>query len=193
MSTLNNSFFIPRQELEDRVSFSFTPDLVGYDSIVPLREVVSIHHMAFMQHSQLEALIRSIPLRSVSLDKTFPYKCSRIQIFEIEPKGLSIGQTFVLTPKLLNIMSHLHSIFDGYVTKGISKMLPTQIYGATALGTRVMAFYLPPLIEQHNGGYTLLMVFIVVIFVLQPVHLLLWLRLIGLVFLYRLIQLVGKT
>jgi len=80
-----------------------------------------------------------------------PYEKSRIQVFGREPKGMDIGQTFVLTSKLISIMEGLEKgVFQEFVVKGISKMPPVQMYGLDAEGRKALAFYIPPIIEIHG-------------------------------------------
>lgn len=147
---LNLRFEIPREALEDRLNLSLRAVTDGYDHIVPLRDVVVIEHMVAFQKQALFALIRSIQVRQED-EQVFPYKESEISIYRIEPKGLYPGQRFVLKQKILGIMGSLENRFSSHFADGISKMLPQVIYGRTAEDRKVMAFYVPPIVEKHNG------------------------------------------
>ena len=95
---LNTKFRIPREQLEDRLHVGLIEDVQGYDTIIPLRDVKKITNLSFVKRDVLHALIRSIPLRRQG-EVLYPYKEAKIEIFGVEPKGLSVGQTFVLDKK----------------------------------------------------------------------------------------------
>ena len=155
MTDLNVRFKISREQLEERLQTDLHRNFLGYDTIIPLRNVVLVDHLALFRQEVLERLIKNIPLRSEG-EKIFPYAESRIGTHGIEPKGLMIGQTFVLESKILSIMSNMEKIFEDYVTTGLSKMLPVQVYGQDIEGKKVMAFYVPPIIERHGDKDILL-------------------------------------
>lgn len=68
-----------------------------------------------------------------------------------------IGQRFILKSKLLSIMSSLgHGVFSNFVAKGISKMPPAKVYGLDYEGNKVLAFYIPPILEIHGDTVAIL-------------------------------------
>ncbi|HLD79130.1 MAG TPA: hypothetical protein VJA18_01070 [Candidatus Nanoarchaeia archaeon] len=155
MENLNERFRIPREKLEEQLGIKLDDNFDQYGAIIPLRDLTAIEHVGFFRQATLERLIRNIPLRS-EVEKVFPYAQAKIEIYGLEPKGLMIGQTFVLEAKILSIMFNIRKIFEGYVAKGISKMPPVQVYGRDARGERVMAFYVPPIVERHGQQDVLL-------------------------------------
>ncbi|MBU1632075.1 MAG: hypothetical protein KKA58_01200 [Nanoarchaeota archaeon] len=152
---MNQKFRIEREDLEDRLKINLKEDISHFKTVIPLRDIRIIEHMAFVRTEILEALIKSIPLRREE-ELIFPYSNSQIQIYGVEPKGIDVGQTFVQSSKVLSIMKNMTAAFEAYATKGISKMPPAQIYGRDTQDNPVMAFYIPPIIEHHNGGGVLL-------------------------------------
>jgi len=152
---LNTRFCLPREELEDRIKANFHQNFGGYDQIVPARDVKEAEHIALFQNDVLNALLSRIPLRRDG-DLVFPYEHAKFDMYSVEPKALLIGQTFVLEEKLLSIMFDMGKLFSSHVTKGISKMPPVQIYGRDGQENKVMAFYIPPLVEKHGEEAILL-------------------------------------
>ncbi len=152
---LNRRFEIPRERLEESIQRGLNRNHDEYDLVVPLRDVKSVEDMAFVRQDVLEALLRAIPLRNLE-ETIFPYAQASIEMYGIEPKGLTVGQTFVLKDKLLGIMTSMSSVFKEYATKGLSKMPPAQVYGLDKNGGKVMAFYIPPIVEYHDGRAVLL-------------------------------------
>ncbi len=148
---LNKKFEIPLEEIEESISASINGDLKEYDIVISPKDLTQVTHLAFMRENLLERLVRRIPLRSEG-SRVYPYENAEIKVFGREPKGCDVGQTFVHTKKILDIMNNLQrKLFRGYVTKGLSKMPPAIIYGNDSKGRKAIAFYLPPFIEIHNG------------------------------------------
>src|SRR3989338_6870708 len=139
---LSKEFVLHRGELEEKLGVSLNHTLQGYDIVLPLRDLREIDHIAFFKQEALTALIRKIPLRNKAEGEViYPYGEAKIEVYGVEPRGLAVGQTFVHQSKLLGIMQHLTGVFSLYVTKGISKMPPVQVYGKTASGEKSMSFY----------------------------------------------------
>jgi hypothetical protein len=144
------NFRIPCQELEERIKRSLNGRYCDYKEIIPLRKLKEIDDLAFMTQDFLEGLIRKIPIRGNT--NIFPYENSSISLFSREPKNLLLSQRFVIETKLLNLMSSFsdNTLFKDFITKGISDMPPTKVYGKDENNNKVIAIYLPPLIEQRN-------------------------------------------
>lgn len=152
---LNESFRIESAVLEERLQYSLPVMISEKMPIIPLRDISEIKTAAIMRKDFLEALIKAIPLRSDN-SKEFPYGSSAIDVYGVEPKGVEIGQTFVLSSKILGIMSGMTLIFRDFVMKGLSKMPPLIVYGSDLEGNSVTALYVPPVIEHHQAASVLL-------------------------------------
>jgi hypothetical protein len=147
---LTPSFCIPAADLEERIGMPLdAKDRV----IVPLRMFAEVERIHLLRQRELEMLIRAVPLRGSALR---PYARSPIQMYRIEPQALYTGQTFALASKLLSIMQGLTHVMDGHLTHGLSKMPPAKVYGTTADGTKAMAWYVPPILEEYSGVPVLL-------------------------------------
>jgi hypothetical protein len=154
---LNRGFDIPLGELEEKIGAGINRDLQRYGRIIPLKEISRINHIAYFKEDVFDALIRKIPLRGTDI---FPYKDSRIKTFNRDSEGLEIGQTFVLRKKILSIMEAFSKgkghLFEGFISNGLSKMTPLQVYGVDMEGNRAIAFYVPSIVEIHNDSAILI-------------------------------------
>ena len=149
-SKMNSAIDLPLSLLEDRLQTTINGHFKGYERIVSLKEIERIDNMSFLEEKVFKEMIRKIPLRGEP--DVCPYSDSDIKIFGVEPKGIMIGQTFVQSTKIINIMKSIGAdFFNGYVTTGIAKMPPAQVYGRTKEQEKAIAFYMPPIIEVHNN------------------------------------------
>lgn len=145
---INKKFDIPLETLEDRISYNLNGDFADYKRVVSLKDLAEIQHMMFFKKEVFEALIRGIVIRGTDHQL---YKNSGINVYGREPKGFNVGQTFILESKILGIMEGLEgNIFSNFISKGLSKMPPTIIYGKDLENKKALAFYIPPLIEIHE-------------------------------------------
>jgi hypothetical protein len=146
---LNPGFDIPLEQVEDTIKIRVNGDCAGYDRVIPPRALVEVRNIWFLKRTVFKALVRHIPLRGNS--QAFPYRDAEIDIFDIEPRGFDIGQTFVLERKILDIMQNLEGkLFSNFCTTGISSMPPVQLYGLDSEGRKAIAFYIPPIVEIHK-------------------------------------------
>ena len=154
---LNSPFDIPIEQIEDMIGMAINGDLSGYDRVISPRALKDITNITYFRGDIFEALIRKISLRDRTNGIIYPYENSKIRVFEREPKGFEIGQTFIMSSKILSIMNNLERVvFGRFVTKGISKMPPAQIYGIDREGKKAVAFYIPPLVEVHGDNAVLI-------------------------------------
>jgi hypothetical protein len=145
---LNHSFSIPLERIQDEIKRKIDPNFQDYDIIVPPKEITTVDSISLFNQDILEALIRRIPLRN---SKIYPYEDSRILYTGQQPSRFQIGQTFVLKQKLISIMSELEDrLCSDFVSRPALSMPPFKIYGTNRQGDKVLAFYVPPILETHD-------------------------------------------
>ncbi len=144
---LNKQFRLPRKTIEERIHHYVDRQMEQYREVVPLRTLKNIEQLTFMTRELLAALFQHIPLRRND-ELIFPYQRTIPQMYHLDPQSIQVGQTFILESKLLDIMSNMRSVFGSYLTKGISHMLPAQVYGVDHTDQKVMALYIPPFVEN---------------------------------------------
>lgn len=109
-----------------------------------------------MPRHYLEGVIRSTTL--AGNENSRPYKECEIKIVSTDPSDLLIGQTFVQRGKYQTLLENFSNHIDSHacVPRGIAKKHAMIIFGQTHDGTRVVAHYVPPIIEENNGRRILL-------------------------------------
>ena len=149
-------FRIPRHVLEERIGMELNGRYHDSGEVSPLRHIQHVDYLEFLTHDFLESLIRHIPLKGEP--DTLPYEQAQISLFSRESKGVLLSQRFVMEDKLVSLMNSFSNqeLFKRFVTKGISDMPPTKVYGRDHEDKKVFAIYLPPIIEQRNEGEVLL-------------------------------------
>ncbi len=147
---LNKQFRLPRENIEERIHHHLDREKEQYREVVPLRTLKNIEQLTFMTRELLTALLQHIPLRRNG-ELIFPYQRTIPQVYHLDPQSMQIGQTFLLESKLLDLMSNMRSVFGTYLIKGISHMLPAQVYGVDHTDQKVMAFYIPPFVENGEN------------------------------------------
>ena len=148
---LNKQFEIPIEKIEDEIKTKINGDLSGYNTVVSPRALEQIDDILLFKTEIFERLLRRIPLRTDSNNKIFPYEYAEIRTFGREPKGCEIGQTFVTQQKVLAIMRDLEGrVFSGFQSNGLSQMNPVMIYGKDKECRKLIAFYIPPIIEIYE-------------------------------------------
>lgn len=119
--------------------------------IASLREIVKVNGIEVMSRSYLENLLFSVVLEGNPQKQV--YEDCKIDLITVDPRSLRLGQTFVERSKCHGMLESLSSIFSGFcVAPGFVRGIPSIVYGETKDGTRVLAHYLPPIIEEHKGG-----------------------------------------
>jgi hypothetical protein len=144
---LNESFRIEREEFLRRTGIS---ELVPYDyrQIISPRQVRNVRAMAVMRKSQLEDLMKSIPLVEDHLIK--PYNDSQVYFADIDPTRLHVSQTFLLARKILFFLNGFGQFYQKFCSKSISKLQPHYLLGEDEAGIPSVAIYLPPIIERRE-------------------------------------------
>ena len=125
------------------------------DRIVALRDLTTVTGVQAMPWPYLEKLIRGVTLAG---DRTRrPYRDGQIRQLRMDPRGLTLGQTFIQRSKYQALLEHFGDFFRGFcVTNGVAKSTAAIVLGRTADGTPAIAHYLPPIVEEHDGKFILM-------------------------------------
>ncbi|MBI2120451.1 MAG: hypothetical protein HYT94_02390 [Parcubacteria group bacterium] len=149
---------IPLAIFEARTGISrdtITPFWSNAFGIVALRDIVSVQSIQVMSEEYLRKILHNTSLEGN--EKLRAYEGCTIQRARLDPHNMLVGQTFVERAKCRQMLEHLSGIFDGFcVSRGFAKSIPLIILGTTKDGLCAIAHYLPPIVEQHNGGLYLL-------------------------------------
>jgi len=142
---LNESFCIEREEFFQRTGLDLPFD---YSQVISPRQMNKVSRMIVMEKSELEVLMRSIPL--VEDHSAMPYDGVEIQYCDIDPKRLHVPQTFLLDSKLLFFLNGFGKFYERFCCNPLSKLQPHYFTGQDNRGVPSLAIYLPPIIERRE-------------------------------------------
>lgn len=141
---------ISRSDFESRTGLK-TPSLsVEINKIVPLKEIICVEDLKIMSEHYLDRLLRSAILEGNP--SVQPYKDAVIEHHRMDPTSLRIAQTFIERKKYQRLIEVVSGLFSGFCTnKGFAKCTALIVIGKTNESEeKVMAHYLPPLLEIHE-------------------------------------------
>lgn len=133
----------------ERGKKEFLPAPVHAQAVVSLRDLTKIDSIVIMSKEYLSMLLCAVTLAGDATVR--PYKACRIEIRRLDPRGMSVGQTFVQRSKLLSFLEQFDThMRDHWVTGGIAKLMPFIAFGVSRAGVPAIAHYLPPIVELRN-------------------------------------------
>jgi len=142
---INPKFKFCKEEFEDNLELKLGSEL-SYDYIVPARDIINIKNISLIHQDNLYKILREVKIKGTDHK---PYKNSCFDIYRIAPRGIKIGQTFILKEKIYEL--HQFSNFaEKFSIGGFSKMPPLLIYGENDYQERCCAIYVPPIVEEHS-------------------------------------------
>lgn len=144
---LNKTFHLPKKELEQRINSNLNI-LDEYGIIVPPKSLVKAHYIAAMPISDLESILRGIPLEFDNNLRS--YEKSSFKFFRLDPGSLKMIQTFILEEKLLNFQKKFSNIYKEFCFPGLSKMGAHYVMGLNSGGEKVTGIYVPPIVENRK-------------------------------------------
>lgn len=123
-------------------------------AVVPLTDIGEAIDITLMSNEYLRALICNVRFSSNEQERV--YDGCKISAQRIDPRCLSLGQTFVQRSKLLRQIEDVPKIFAKFPIYHGAKCNAMIVYGKTYEGLPAIAHYIPPIIEVHDGRLLLL-------------------------------------
>lgn len=146
----------------EKIAFSTFRDRTGIDlsrlshawadvrSVVSLRDATTIESLQVMPREYLGRLLDSVCLQGDPAKKV--YVGSTFRTVHVDPNHLMIGQSFVERGKYQAFLESFEHVFDGFCTsRGVAKCTALIALCRLADGSRAIAHYVPPIIEEHGG------------------------------------------
>lgn len=125
------------------------------ETVVSLRDLTRIVNIQIMSVAYLEGLVWNTVLEGNN--EIRPYEGCRVERARMDPSNLLVGQTFVERPKYQRLVEDLASVFDAFCTnKGFAKCTSLIVLGTTRDEKMAVSHYIPPIVEEQNGGLYLL-------------------------------------
>ncbi|MFB6212500.1 MAG: hypothetical protein ABEI53_01625 [Candidatus Magasanikbacteria bacterium] len=135
--------------------FNFVGGWEGVEKVVSLRGMKKVFAIQAMPHPYLRRLLDNVTLKGDS--EVFPYKSCEFDSVKVDPNSVRVGQTFVQRSKYQGFIEDFPDLLDGFcANSGIANRNASILLGENESGTLVVAHYLPPIIEKHNGWHCLL-------------------------------------
>lgn len=149
-----NEFFrrmnLTERDFEAKLSL---PDLHAIKRIVPLKSLSLVESVVPLSHALLFELISKIR----TMDGQLPFKNSKISLCKVDPRNLKIGQKFAYRENYQGILETLPNILQKFAIAGGFGDLGAYLFsGMDEGGQYAMAFYLPPIIEQHVADFVVM-------------------------------------
>ena len=133
----------------------YFPSFDNIKYVIGLREMREIVSVNAMSKKYLSNLLSKIGTVGSFNEKV--YKNSTIHFIRIDPHSLRLGQKFVYRKNYISILENFPNIFDAFhISRGISKLTAFIILGKDSNGDSVLAHYIPPIVEIHNGHLLLM-------------------------------------
>ena len=124
------------------------PDVARVQKVLPLRDMAKIQSLIPLRYKLLATLIKNI----TTLDGQKPFANARIQLLKVDPNHCNIGQRFVYRENYVKLLEELGHLFKKFVVApGIVELGAYMAFGIDRSDAYAMAYYIPPIIEKHDG------------------------------------------
>ncbi|MDP1719199.1 MAG: hypothetical protein Q8L24_02120 [bacterium] len=126
------------------------PVVGGLELVIPLKDIRRIASIVPVPNRLLTLLLRKITTLEGGLE---PFRSSSFQLLKVDPTQLMIGQKFAYRENYVQLLEELADIFrEKYaINSGITNLGAFMVFGEDAEEKKAMAFYLPPIVEQHGA------------------------------------------
>lgn len=126
------------------------PMIEGIQEVLPLKEIKEAESVVPMPQQMLRFILRNIR----TLDgRQRPFEKATFELQKMGIRPLHIGQKFAYRENYVGLLENLSDIFrkNHAINSGILELGAFLVFGEDSQGKRGLAFYLPPIIEMHNG------------------------------------------
>ncbi len=122
--------------------------------VLPLRDIAKIVSVIPMSESLLFKMISGVQTN----DKQQPFKDASLKIINIDPLQVKIGQKFAYMENWVRLMQDLPGLFSAQYAMGhgIIHLGAFTVFGNDASGEEALAFYVPPIVEQHGNNLVIM-------------------------------------
>jgi len=131
------------------------PNTRQVKQVIPLRDIKEVHSIYPLHNGLLEKLVRGMK----TLDgQHHPFEKSDFQLVQIDPSHLKSGQCFVYKEVYTSIIEDLPRMFTKNYAQpqGVNQLGAFMIFGWDAEKNYSLAYYMPPIIEQHGNELILM-------------------------------------
>lgn len=145
---------IPQNTFEERTGITPISTTLSYRCVTSLRDIDprTIKQVQVMPRSYLLKLLQSITLEGDPAIQ--PYNGCEVEIVQLDPRDIKIGQTFVQREKYQLLLERFGGILgNGFcMNGGIAQCGPLIVFGDIQNGIPALAHYVPPIIEATSDS-----------------------------------------
>ena len=148
---------IPVNEFLTRTGIDLAriPGCEHVELIVSPRDIARVEDIALMRNEYRNQLLESVGLAENRGQQL--YRDRAIHQLLIDPRDLVLGQRYVYRPNYVSIVEELRDLFEGFgVRGGFTQFFACRIVGQDHEGRRVLAHFLPPILERHGARLILM-------------------------------------
>ncbi len=138
---------------EEEFERQLLPEVKQVRHVVPLRMLTHIESIVPIKLSMLKRITSKI----TTIDGQHPFEHVVPVLRKIDPRELRIGQKYVYRENYQDLLENLSGLFDSFAIHGsITNLEPHFAFGFDRDQVPSLAFYLPPIIEQHGNEFVIM-------------------------------------
>lgn len=125
------------------------PNVERVQEVMPLKEMKEAHSIMPMPKGMLNFILRNIP----TMDGQMPFKNATFEMQKVGVRPLRIGQKFAYRENYTGLLENLSDIFGKThaINSSVFDLGAYIVVGVDAEEKKILALYLPPIFEAHNG------------------------------------------
>ncbi len=130
------------------------PMVEGVEEVVSLREICEARCVLPMPKHMMHLILRSVR----TLDGQKPFERATFEMQKMGIRQLRIGQKFAYRENYVKILENISDILcrNHAINSGMLELGAYVVFGKDSLGQEAIAFYLPPIIEEHTGAFVIM-------------------------------------
>jgi|GEM_PF-1147932 len=117
--------------------------------VLPLKNITEVGSIIPLPNSFLFWLLKNVKTMGGDL----PFADSRFELIKFDPLQLRIGQKFAYRENYVELLEKVSDIFrkKHAINSGVTNLGAFLIFGRDERGQSAIAYYLPPIVEEHRG------------------------------------------
>lgn len=122
--------------------------------VIPLKDIQEVGSILPLTQEFLFQILRKVK----TLDNQSPFQNSEFEMLKLDPLQLRIGQKYAYRENYIGLLEGLSGIFcqKHAINSGITNLGAFMVFGRDVYNQQVLAFYIPPIVEQHNFGLVIM-------------------------------------
>lgn len=125
------------------------PNVEGVEEVLSLREICEAQSVWPMPTHMMRLILKNVK----TMDGQKPFESATFEMQKMGIRQLRIGQRFAYRENYVKLLENISDILcrNHAINSGMLELGAYIVFGEDVRGKKVIAFYLPPIIEMHNG------------------------------------------